>query len=360
MNGALAADQAPVRPDAESQLASLLVAVVLLDPAGRVADANPAAEALLGLSLRRMMGQQFTRIAHFDDTRIAAALGDADTPFAAHGVSLVTTATVTQIDLASAPLSDGLGWRTVTLTKARPQRDEPTAQSQMRTPAILAHEIKNPLAAIRGAGQLLARRLGSDNQSLTGIIAAEVDRIANIVDRMQQLGTRARSTESCNAHEIIRSTIASVRAARGDQIMISEAFDPSLPNVIADPIGLAQVLINLLTNAADACAEAEAPGIEVATRFVAGPMPGAASSAIGARGAMEIAVTDNGPGIDPNVATHIFEPFVSSKPHGQGLGLALVHKLVRDMGGRITHDRDCATAVTAFRLHLALDLAATA
>jgi two-component system nitrogen regulation sensor histidine kinase GlnL len=219
-------------------------------------------------------------------------------------------------------------------------------------PSILAHEIKNPLAAIRGAGQLVERKLGPQDKALARMITAEVDRIARLIDRMQQLGSTLRDEPgACNLHEAIRSAIATVRAG-GQNVEIDEEFDPSLPPVLANRDALEQVLINLLSNARDACSGANEPRIVVKTRFVSGLVLSAIKLGGSVKLPIEICISDNGPGIDPALRDHVFEPFVTSKKSGQGLGLALVRKLIRDMAGRISYDRDDRACLTNFRIHL--------
>lgn len=342
-------------PDAASQLAGLIFAVLLLDSEGRVVEANPAAEDLLGRSAHRLIGARLAEIATLGDPRVEAGLAAPDAPLVARDLPLITGALTRRVNLTSSPLHNHAGWRVVTLSDAG-KGGEPEGQGiELRAPAILAHEIKNPLAAIRGAGQLLARRLEPRDKPLAAIIAAEVDRIAGLIDRMQQLGsTPTAAPGSCNLHEAIRSALASVRAARGHAVELVEEFDPSLPAVAAEAGALQQVLINLVINACDACAGAENPRVEVRTRFVSGLVYNVIRLGKATRLPVEIVVVDNGPGIAAELRDHVFEPFVSGKAHGQGLGLALVRKLVRDMGGRIAHERDDKAALTSFRINLAV------
>jgi len=223
----------------------------------------------------------------------------------------------------------------------------------LRAPEVLAHEIKNPLAGIRGAAQLLARSANGPDRALTDLITAEVDRIAKLVDQMQSLGRRgAEPALPCNLHEAVRRAQAVVAASGGWDIAIAEEFDPSLPPVLCNPDALVQVVLNLLCNAGEACGQGSKPQIVVRTRFASGIRLHGGLGETPVRLPIELRVSDNGPGIDPALRDHIFEPFVSGKKNGQGLGLALVQKLVREMHGRITHDREAATGLTHFRLHL--------
>ena len=224
---------------------------------------------------------------------------------------------------------------------------------------MLAHEIKNPLAAIRGAGQLVARKLPLPDKKLARMITDEVDRIARLIDRMQQLGARhPEAPEACNPHEAIRAAVATVRAAVGakhtNALEFREEFDPSIPPAWVNRDTLEQVLINLISNARDAVSDTPKGVITVQTRFVSGLAFSAIRLGRAVRLPIEITISDNGPGIDPAMRDRVFEPFVSSKQSGQGLGLALVRKLVRDMNGSISHDRDTKAGVTHFRLHLPL------
>jgi two-component system nitrogen regulation sensor histidine kinase GlnL len=232
---------------------------------------------------------------------------------------------------------------------------EETGSAALAAPAVLAHEIKNPLAAIRGAGQLVARKLDPKDRPLAEMISGEVDRIASLIDRMQRIGARgAEPNVALNLHEAVRGALATVRAAGTGGVDIIEEFDPSLPPVLGNRAGLEQVLINLVANACDACAASDEPRVIVRTRYVSGLIFNAIRPGRSVRLPIELTVSDNGPGIDPTLRAHVFEPFVSSKKNGQGLGLALVRRLVADMEGRVAHERDERTGTTQFRIHLAM------
>jgi len=254
------------------------------------------------------------------------------------------------------PLLGYPGWRVVTLSQVglEEANADPSGDAIVGAPAILAHEIKNPLSAIRGAAQLIARKLAPSDRKLARMITDEVDRIARLVDRMQQLGsTRPGPTAACNPHEAIRAAAATLRAAEPRAFELREEFDPSLPSVLANRDALEQVLLNLMSNARDAAlAGAVAPMIAIQTRFAGGHAFSAIRRGRAVPLPIEITVSDNGAGIDPALRDHVFEPFVTSKASGQGLGLALVRKLVRDMDGAVSHERDARTGLTHFRLHL--------
>lgn len=342
-------------PDAANQLAGFAFAVLLIDPAGTIVQANPAAEDLLERSAHRLVGMAMDEAMQVSDRRVQDSLLHGDAPLVARDVLVRAGHKELRANLTSSPLHTYPGWRAVTLSEAGKGSEEQGEALELRAPGILAHEIKNPLAAIRGASQLLARRIEPSDKPLTAIITAEVDRIAGLIDRMQQLGSAPPVRPgNCNLHEAVRSALASVRAARGDRVELVEEFDPSLPPVSADSDALAQVLINLIGNACDACAGLATPRVEVRTRFVSGLVYKVFRLGKATRLPVEIVVSDNGQGISPELRDYVFEPFVTSKPGGQGLGLALVRKLVHDMGGRIAHERDEKAGLTHFRVNLAV------
>ncbi|MEL6877020.1 MAG: ATP-binding protein [Pseudomonadota bacterium] len=345
------------KPDAAAQIGGLIFAMVLVDPEARIAEVNHAAESLLGQSAKRLIGRPVREVAELLDPRVLERIRDSDDAVVARDVGLRVDGSERRVNLTISPLINHPGWRVITLSESA--RDDTGGDEQagatLGAPSILAHEIKNPLSAIRGAGQLAARKLPQADKPLARMITDEVDRIARLIDRMQQLGsTQSEPAAPCNPHEAIRSAIATVRAAGANGVEIHEEFDPSLPPVLANRDALEQVLINLISNARDAAQDGESPAITVQTRFVSGLAFNAIRMGRSVRLPIEITVSDTGPGIDQALRDHVFEPFVSSKKSGQGLGLALVRKLVRDMEGRISHERDGRAKQTHFRLHLRL------
>ncbi|MEZ5682413.1 MAG: ATP-binding protein [Erythrobacter sp.] len=341
-------------PDASAQIAGLIFAVLLLDTEDRIVEANGAAEEMLGRSSNRLIGTKLFDAIGVQDDRLRHGLASHEARIIARGISISTMQGDRRVNLTGSPIPSHPGWRVVTLSDVgQPENSEDEERVELRVPAVLAHEIKNPLAAIRGASQLLERRVNGKDRPLAKIISNEVDRIAQLIDRMQQLGAKpVEVTGPCNLHAAIRNAMATVRAARDDGCELVEEFDPSLPPVAADQGALEQVLINLMANACDASRALDAAQVTVRTRYVSGLVFNAIRFGKATRLPIEITVTDAGAGIDPALRGHVFEPFVSSKPHGQGLGLALVRKLLRDMGGRIAYERDERAGLTHFRINL--------
>lgn len=329
--------------------------MLLIDPDLVIAEANPASEEMLGRSAHRLVGSPLFEIVEIEDPRVSEHSRDGGAPLVARGVSIRAGDQTRRVNLTVSPLVTHPGWRVVTLSDAG--QDEmgagEGAAHGLSAPAVLAHEIKNPLAAIRGAGQLVARKLNAKDRPLADLIATEVARIASLIDRMQRIGARGSEPNApLNLHEAVRHAIATVRGGGLRGVELTEEFDPSLPPVMGNEGALEQVVINLLANARDACAGGANGVITVRTRYVSGLIYNAIRPGRSVRLPIELTISDNGPGIDPALRDHVFEPFVSSKQSGQGLGLALVRRLVRDMEGRIAHDRDERSGLTHFRIHL--------
>lgn len=351
-------------PEAQRLLASLPQAVVLLEPGRTIAALNPAAEQFFGQSARRLVGADLRDVISISDRRLLDRLGDYETPVSAREIVVhLKGKGARRIDITVAPVADTPGWQVLTIndnsaTDALGDDSGGPDNAVLRGPEIMAHEIKNPLAGIRGAAQLLARRIEDKDRALTDLITGEVDRIAGLIERMQKLSGRTTPpVEPCNLHEAARRAIDVLDAANGEnprRFKLVEEFDPSLPSVLGSPDGLVQVMINLLSNAAEACQQGPSPRVIIRTRFASGLQLQTGDATAPLRLPIEVRVSDNGPGIDPAMRDHIFEPFVTTKKSGQGLGLPLVRKLVRDMNGRITHERDDETGLTHFRIHLPL------
>lgn len=210
------------------------------------------------------------------------------------------------------------------------------ARSVTGLAAMLGHEIKNPLSGIRGAAQLLESVVSDEDRQLTQLIREETDRIVQLVDKMEVFSDeRPIERENVNIHVVLDRVRRTAKSGFGSEVVIDDDFDPSLPDVWGNKDQLIQVFLNLVKNAVEACAHVDAPRIVLRTAFRPGvrlSMPGT-----GERVALplEFSVTDNGPGIPEDIKRHMFDPFITTKTNGSGLGLALVAKIIGDHGGII-------------------------
>ena len=355
------------RPDYSQMLASIAVPVLLISPEHIVSYANDASEAFFGRSRRRLEGQRIDETLVFESERMNAALLSADSDLSAQDMELKTPHGVITVDINLSSVSKYPEWRIAIISPRNGGREhigdqrDIGQQQAMGAPAILGHEIKNPLAGIKGAAQLLARIVDEKNRTLTELIVNEVDRIARLLDQMQKLG-RSEPAElaPANIHLLIERAIRSLRAANRSMPEISINYDPSLPDVLIDADGMVQILINLLQNATDALQGRLDGVIGISTRYV---MSGALRDADVDRRSIklpvEIAISDNGPGVPEHIADELFSPFVTTKRDGQGLGLAIVRKLVQQMNSRVLFERDAAQEQTTFRLLLPVALGKT-
>jgi len=195
---------------------------------------------------------------------------------------------------------------------------------------MIAHELKNPLAGIKGAAQLLRDDVESEEgRALIDLIGSEIDRIRRLADRMEKLGDEdPAAVEKVNIHELLRQARRIIQSANPN-IVFDERYDPSLPHASGDPDTLMQALLNLIKNAAESAGETGS--IRLETSFRSGVRSGKTSRHL----PMQIQIIDNGPGIPKDMLAQIFQPFVTTKPEGQGLGLALVSKVAAAHDGLV-------------------------
>ena len=341
-------------PSFEELFAAMPIAALVIDPDGRVVRANGASETLLNFSERAMLGQEVDDLVRFGESHGTRGSGRVFAAYDADiGIGRVGRA---RIDLLECEVPDHAGWRLVTLRPspaARGHGGDRTSggRAAIGAAAMMAHEIKNPLSGIRGAAQLL-RAGGADTELMT-LITAEVDRIAALIDRMQDFtDTRPLALGAENIYPLLDHARRIAETGFASDIPIEERFDPSLPHVLANRDALTQVVLNLLKNAAEAVRETRSPRIIMTTAYRHGMSVSLAPDRRRQPLPIELCIIDNGPGAPEEIAAHLFEPFVSGKRKGQGLGLALVDKLVGDMGGIVQYAREGDPEVTVFRLLL--------
>ena len=217
--------------------------------------------------------------------------------------------------------------------------------------SMLAHEIKNPLSGIRGAAQLLETSLEPDDVELARLICSETDRIRDLVNQMEAFSDeRPLHRTAVNIHAVLTHVKRLAAAGFAGGIPVLEKYDPSLPPVLGNRDQLVQVMVNLLKNAAEAIKEAQGGEIVLATSY----RPGVHMSVRGSKERvalpLEVRIANTGTAIPADILPHIFEPFVSTKPNGKGLGLALTAKIIGDHGGIIDCESDERS--TVFRILL--------
>lgn len=332
---------------------------VVLDANDQIRVANPAAESFAGLSMRQMTGRPIGRFVGQD-----SAVFDVVRQARRNGVS------VAQYNLAVAwadqpprpqnvhatPLYENEGEILLLLHPQgmadkmdRSLNHRSAARSVTGMAAMLAHEIRNPLAGISGAAQLLEMGLGEADRELTGLIQEEAARIGKLVDKVEQFGDlRPAQRRPINIHDVLDRARRAAQAGFAAHVRFSEDYDPSLPPTAGDPDQLLQVFQNLLKNAAEAVPRVGG-SIGMSSAFRPGVKmlgPGRQSESL----PLLVTITDNGPGIPDNLIRDVFDPFVSSKVNGTGLGLSLVSKFVADHGGVV--ECDSRPGRTRFRVRL--------
>jgi two-component system nitrogen regulation sensor histidine kinase GlnL len=326
---------------------------------------NPAAEEFLNASHSALVGQTLASVFSEDSPIIFLLEKSAQEgrPMAEHDVTLGNKRLVSQpVSISAAPLGEGgfvltIRVRAVADTLDRQWSHRGGARSVSAMAAMLAHELRNPLLSIRGAAQLLEVGLAESDRELTSLISEEVDRIRALVDRMEAFGDGVPADVApVNIHAVLDQVKLAAVAGFARNVMFQETYDPSLPPVLGNRDQLVQIFTNLVKNAAESLPKTGGI-IRLSTFYQRGFRLGGASGS--PRVTLPIAVTieDNGSGIPDSLQPHLFEPFVTSKANGTGLGLALVAKIITDHGAAISFESEPGRTVFRVSLPVALEAA---
>ena len=321
--------------------------VLMVGGDGKIADANVAAEAFFEVSMPLLRRHALRDLVPFGSPLLALIeqVRSRNAPVNEYRVDLSTPRNPGErvVDLHVAPVAERPGdvvvmllERTIADKMDRQLTHRGAARSVIALAAMLAHEIKNPLSGIRGAAQLLEQSVSEDDdRTLTRLICDEADRIVKLVDRMEVFADeRPVERAPVNIHVVFDHVKKLAQTGFARHIRFIEEYDPSLPPILANRDQLVQVFLNLVKNAAEAIGEAAIDGeIHLTTAFRPGVRLSLPGSKTRVSLPLEFCVKDNGPGIPEDLMPHLFDPFVTTKPSGSGLGLALVAKIIGDHGG---------------------------
>jgi two-component system nitrogen regulation sensor histidine kinase GlnL len=357
---------AAARPDPAQLLNALPQPLLAIDADGAIREVNTAAEHFFDMGRAVLLRSRLVDILPFGSPvlgLVADAMADQATVNGyKFDVSTPRTGLGRVVDAFVSPLPQSGGGailllqeRSIAEKMDRQWTHRSAARSVTALGAMLAHEIKNPLSGIRGAAQLLESSVGDDDRALTRLICEETDRIVKLVDRMGAFsGERPSSRESLNIHAVLDHVKRLAQAGFARHIRFVEVYDPSLPHVLGSRDQLIQVFLNLVKNASEAIGEESIDGeIIISTAYRPGVRLKAGVGADRVSLPLEICIRDNGPGVPADIAGDLFDPYVTSKSSGSGLGLALVAKVIGDHGGIVefeSHPRR-----TIFRILMPLE-----
>lgn len=345
--------------------ASLPVPAILLDSDYIIVETNPAAESFLNLSAKSLQGKSLWEKVLIDAPLEAAfsRARDGRTPLFVNDVDVGSgerPPMQCNIQIAPHQGQDDLmimmiSPREIASRMTKSHNTGKAAKSAIGMAEMLAHEIKNPLAGITGAAQLLAMGLSQEDQELTDLIVEESRRIVKLLEQVEQFGNlRPPQLRAINIHDVLDRARKSAAVGFGAHMLFVEDYDPSLPHVHADADQLLQVFLNLLKNAAEANPVAGTVRLHT---FYDPSLRVRRPDGSQARLPLQVEIIDDGPGLPAEIAADVFEPFISGRENGTGLGLALVSKLIGDAGAWISVESVPGRCVFRVSLPLAPQIA---
>ena len=345
-------------------LDSLSEAIVVVDARGLIHYANLSAEQFFGVGRTRLVGHPLDEFVP-EDTPLFSLLEQVLTTggaVAENGVTLASPRIGNRFcALRLSPIVDSDGLVAISLVEQtiarnidRQMSHRSAARSVSALAAMLAHEVKNPLSGIRGAAQLLEQSVPDSERELTSLICEETDRIVALVDRMEAFADgRPIDRSPINIHQVLNHVLRISQNGFGKGVRFVETYDPSLPDVHGDRDQLIQVFLNLVKNACEVPGDGERE-IELSTAYRHGLRLAVPGQQAKVNLPLVVSVRDNGRGVSEEIRAHLFDAFVTNKPTGTGLGLALVAKIINDHGGAIEFDSEPGR--TTFRVMLPLQL----
>lgn len=333
------------RVDAESVLAALATVVVAVQADGIILYLNNAAEQFFCGSSGHLSGTLLQQLVPADSPLFALIrqVSEQGHPVAEYRVTLSSPRIGEHlVNIHAAPMQEppgavvlSLQERSLTTKIERSLSYRGAARSVTALAAMLAHEVKNPVSGIRGAAQLLEQSVEAGDRPLTQLIRDEADRVCALVDRMEVFAAGGPVERGpVNIHEVLSRVRMLAESSFGRHARFAEIYDPSLPSVYGNKDQLTQVFLNLVKNAAEAVPDFGGEVI-ISTAYRHGVRFAAPASRSRVHLPLAVTVQDNGAGIPEDLKPHLFDPFVTSKPRGTGLGLALVAKIIGDHGGVI-------------------------